>query len=139
MAVFYALLGMLCWGIAPLFGKLGLSGATPATAICLRTLIAGTLVAGWIFSTRSYMDIVKVPIGLWIFIAIEAILATLLGDLAYFIALKHGNVNVVSLIMSCAPVVTILCSWLFMDEAVTLAQLAGAILISAGLVLVCWD
>lgn len=139
MVVFYALLGMLCWGVAPLFGKLGLSGVNPVTALCLRTIIAGTLVAGWTFGTRSYNDIIEIPVALWVFIAIEAVLATLLGDLAYFIALKHGNVNVVSLVMSCAPVVTILCSYLFMEESVTKPQIAGAILISAGLALVCWD
>ncbi len=139
MVIFYALLGMLCWGLAPLFGKIGLSGVNPVTAICLRTMIAGTLVVGWAFGTRGYYDIVQIPFALWVFIAIEAVLATLLGDLAYFVALKHGNVNVVSLIMSCAPVVTIVSSYLFMDEVVTAKQVMGGVLISSGLVLVCWD
>ena len=139
MVVFYAVLGMLCWGVAPLFGKLGLSGVNPVAVLCLRTIIAGTLVASWTLSTRSFTDIIQIPAGLWLFIAIEAVLATLLGDLAYFIALKHGNVNVVSLVMSCAPVVTILCSYLFMEEPVTSLQIAGAALISIGLALVCWD
>ncbi len=139
MVVFYALLGMLCWGLAPLFGKMGLSSVSPVAALCLRTLIAGTLVVGWTFGTRGFCDIAQIPFGLWVFIAIEAVLATLLGDLAYFVALKHGNVNVVSLIMSCAPVVTIIFSYLFMDEAVTAKQLLGGLLISSGLVLVCWD
>lgn len=136
MVVLYALFGMLCWGLAPLFGKLGLGGVNPVTALSLRTMIAATLVLGWLIGTRGYSEFAHIPPLFWLFIAIEAILATLVGDLAYFVALKNGNINSVTLIMACSPVVTVLLSYLFMGEVVSLRQLVGAAFITLGLALI---
>lgn len=137
MAIFYALLGMLCWGLAPLFGKLGLYNINPVAALSLRTLIAASLVTGWLFASRGFGQVLQIPPPLWLFIAIESILATLLGDLAYFAALQRGNINEVTLILSCSPLVTMLLSYFFLGEMVTGCQVVGAALITAGLFLVC--
>lgn len=136
MAYFYALIGMLCWGLAPLFGKWGLYNVNPATALSLRTMIAATLVMGWLIGSIGFNQFFQVPPLFWLFIGIEAILATLLGDLAYFAALKKGNINQVTLILSSSPVVTILLSYLFLSETLTQQQIIGAIFIGIGLVLI---
>lgn len=133
MAIFYAFLGMFCWGLAPLFGKLGLYSVQPMAALSLRTIIAATLVMGWLVGSRSFHLFVQVPTTFWIFIGIEAILATLLGDLAYFAALKKGNINNVSLILACSPLVTMLTSFFFLCEIITVYQLIGAAFIVIGL------
>ncbi|MBF7081780.1 EamA family transporter [Desulfallas sp. Bu1-1] len=139
MAIFYAFLGMLCWGLAPLFGKLGLYNVNPVTALSLRTLIAASLVMGWLIASRGFSQIIQIPPLLWLFISIEAILATLLGDLAYFAALKGGNINEVTLILSCSPLVTMLLSYFFLGEMATGCQIIGAALITIGLFFVCLD
>lgn len=139
VVLFYALLGMICWGLAPLFGKLGLDGVSPVTALSLRTIIAATFVASWVVGTRSYSELIHVPVLFWVFIAVEALFATLLGDLAYFIALKYGNINVVTLIMSCAPLVTMLVNYLFLGDLPSFRQLSGALFITCGLLLVCME
>jgi transporter family protein len=138
VVVFFAVIGMICWGLAPVFGKLGLNGVNPVTAICLRTLLASSMVMGWVLSTKTYTDFGNIPPLFWLFIAIEAILATLIGDLAYFVALKYGNVNTVSLIMSCAPVVTLAANYFILGEVVTLRLFLGAAFITVGLALVCF-
>ena len=139
MVFIYALLGMICWGLAPLFGKLGLYSVNPVTALSLRTIIACTLVIGWTAGSRGFSHLWQVPSLFWVFIGIEAILATLLGDLAYFAALKKGNINDVVMIMSCSPLITMLCSYIFMGEAMTAFQLTGAFFISVGLIFVGMD
>jgi len=139
MAVFYALLGMLCWGLAPLFGKLGLYSVNPVTALSLRTIIAGTLVMGWLIISRGMHQFFQVPPVFWVLIGIEAVLATLLGDLAYFAALKKGNINDVTLILSCSPLVTMLLSYLFLNEMITNYQIIGAGFITIGLVFITFD
>ncbi|MCL6611619.1 MAG: EamA family transporter [Peptococcaceae bacterium] len=139
MVFLYAVLGMLCWGLAPLFGKLGLYKASPVTALCLRTIIAATLVTGWLIGSREYNQLFKLPVLFWIFIGIEAILATLLGDLAYFAALKKGNINDVTLILSCSPLVTMLLSCVFFGEKITNIQMIGAFFITVGLTFIYFD
>lgn len=139
MVFLYAFFGMLCWGLAPLFGKLGLFRMDPVTALSFRTLIAATLVMGWLVGFWKYShinQIFTVPPLFWAFIAIEAVLATLVGDLAYFAALKWGNINYVTLIMSCSPLVTMFFSYFFLNEPVTSAQLIGAFFIITGLVFI---
>ena len=47
MGIFLAFLAMICWGISPLFGKLGLIKVRSITALSIRTLFAATLILGW--------------------------------------------------------------------------------------------
>jgi Predicted membrane protein len=136
MFLIYALTGVLCLGLAPIFGKAVLNSINPATAFVLRTTIAAIIIAIWFLSARSYTELLSIPPSLWIIITIEAILAALLGDLAYFYALKAGNINEVSLIMSCAPLVTIILSYFILNEIVTTSQVIGAFFITIGLILI---
>ena len=136
MFLVYALAGVFCLGLAPLFGKTVLNSVSPATAFVLRTTIAAIIIATWFINARGYNELLTVPPSLWILITIEAILAALLGDLAYFYALKEGNINEVSLIMACAPLITIVLSYFLLNEMVTTSQVIGAFFITIGLVLI---
>ncbi|QDR79161.1 EamA family transporter [Sporomusa termitida] len=136
MFLVYALAGVFCLGLAPLFGKTVLNTVNPVTAFVLRTMIAAVIIAAWFLSAKGFNELLTVPPSLWIIITIEAVLAALLGDLAYFYALKDGNINEVSLIMSCAPLVTISLSYFLLNEVITGSQLIGAVFITIGLVLI---
>jgi len=131
-----AVLGTFCWGLAPLFGKLGLSQVNPLTALVLRTFLTAVMLTGWLTITGGFGEFRYVPAKIWLFITFEALLATVLGDLAYFSALKFGNINDVTMIMSTSPMVTLILSHLFLDEQVYPYQIMGALLIVAGLILV---
>ncbi|RJX18037.1 MAG: transporter [Ammonifex sp.] len=136
MGVLLALFAMLCWGLAPLFGKLGLLYMHSITALSIRTIIAASLILSWqiVFGGPQYFH--AIPFKSLIFIGIEALLATLIGDLAYFMALKRGNINQVTLILSSSPLVTMLAAYAFLGERATSIQIIGAVLIVCGLVLV---
>lgn len=136
MFLLYALAGVFCLGLAPLFEKAILNSVNPVTAFVLRTTIAAILIAAWFLSARSYNELLTVPPSLWLIITIEAVLAALIGDLAYFYALKDGNINEVSLIMSCAPLITVILSYFIFHEIVTSNQIVGAFFITLGLVLI---
>lgn len=139
MVLIYAFMGALCLGLAPLFGKTALSSVNPLTAFAIRTAIAGTLMILWFVNNKGYSELFTLPWSFWPVILIEAILAAVIGDLAYFYALKDGNVNEVSLVMSCAPLVTIIFSYFLLHESITFYQLLGAFFISLGLVLISLD
>jgi len=139
MALFYAFIGVLCLGLAPLFGKTALNTVNPMLAFALRTVIAAILMCLWLMSSKGYSQVLQLPLSFWVIISVEAILAALLGDLAYFFALKNGSIHEVSLIMSCAPLITIICSHFFCHEIVTVHQLIGAFFITTGLVIISLD
>jgi len=98
--------------------------------------MAATLVLGYLVGTKTFFQIQQIPFTLWFFIGIEAILATLVGDLAYFEALKYGNINDVNMVMSTSPLVTILLSSIFLGENISKFQVMGALLIISGLIMI---
>ncbi|MBP2630760.1 MAG: EamA-like transporter family protein [Firmicutes bacterium] len=139
MVFLYAMLGVLCLGIAPLFGKTALTNVSPMFAFAIRTIIAALLAIVWLTYTNYNEHITKLPLSFWIAISVEAALAAFFGDLAYFYALQKGNIGEVSLILSCAPLVTIVLTHFFYHEPVNLIQIIGAILITSGLLLLCTE
>lgn len=136
MVFLYAFIGVLCLGIAPLFGKTALDSVSPTTAFAIRTVIAAVVVLTWLIGTNTYHELSHLSKTFWFFITAEAVLAAVLGDLAYFYALQKGNINEVALIMSCTPLITVLLSYLLFDESISLSLLVGAILITVGLVII---
>lgn len=136
MVVLLALLGMVCWGIAPIFAKIGLSNINPTAGLAIRTLLAGGFVVGWIVVGGMFTEVRSIPFSAWIFIAIEAILATLVGDLAYYMAIKKGDVSLVTIIMASSPLVTILFAVLFLGEKISMIRVIGAAFIVCGIALI---
>lgn len=135
----YAFAGVLCLGLAPLFGKAALAAVNPLTAFALRTMIAAFIVMIWFGCSRGFSEILTLSLNFWLTITAEAVLAALLGDLAYFYALKYGKLSEVSIIMSCAPLITIILSYFFLDEGITICQFIGALLITIGLMFISLD
>ncbi len=131
-----AFIGMLCWGIGPVFAKLGLGTVDPLTGLAVRTLVAGILVSSWMIVTSTPYRFYAVSFKDLVLIAIEAIFATVVGDLAYYAAIKKGRCAETSIILAASPAVTVLLSALVLRERPSPWSLIGAALISAGLALV---
>lgn len=136
MVILLALFGMVCWGIAPIFAKLALKGIDPTAGLVLRTIFAASVVSGWVLLSGSFSKVSRIPASAWWLIGIEALLATLVGDLAYYAALKKGDVSLVTIIMSSSPLITILCSVLFLGEQMTMIRIIGAGLVVLGIILI---
>lgn len=130
-----AFFGMICWGIAPIFAKVGLIGVNPLAGLVIRTLIAAGLVSSWVALSGSFSLVKNIPVNSWILLAVEAILATLVGDLAYYAAIKKGEVSFVSVVMASSPLVTMLCATIFLGEQITATRVVGASFIILGIIL----
>lgn len=142
MVFWLSIFGMICWGIAPVFAKVGLDNLEPLPGLIIRTFIASIFVfsflgiKNFIGFNGSMVKIMEIPFKTWVLIAIEAILATLVGDLAYYAAIKKGNVSVVTIIMSSSPLVTMLVSTIFLGENITITKIIGAMLIITGIMII---
>jgi len=136
MVIFIALFGMVCWGIAPVFAKAALKNIDPVAGLVLRTIFAASVVSGWVIVSGSFSKVSRIPASSWWLIGIEALLATLVGDLAYYTAIKKGDVSLVTIIMSSSPLITILCAVLFLGEQMTLIRFVGAALVIVGIILI---
>lgn len=130
-----AVFGMICWGIAPIFAKIGLRNVNPIAGLTLRTILAAGLVGSWVGITGNFGLLKTIPSVSWLLIGIEAVLATLVGDWAYYAAVKHGDVSVVTVIMASSPLVTMLCASVFLGEHITILRVVGACLIIVGILM----
>jgi transporter family protein len=135
-AFLVALFGAICWGIAPMFGKVGLRGLNSLDGLIARTMITVLFVAGLAFSNGFIGRINTIPIRRWYFLAAEAFLATFAGDLAYYAAIKKGEIGETALILAASPLVTLWIGWYFLGESLSPLKLIGAALIIIGVVLV---
>lgn len=135
MVYILAIIGMICWGVSPLFAKVGLKNINPLVGLSIRTIFTAVVIVLWMILNGSIVQLKAVPVKTVMLLVIEAILATLIGDLAYFAALKRGSASIVMLIMACSPLVTILCSVFFLNEHMTISSLIGACLIIVGIFL----
>ncbi|MFW5647625.1 MAG: EamA family transporter [Candidatus Alkaliphilus sp. MAG34] len=136
MVFWIAIFAMVCWGIAPVFAKVGLDNLDPLPGLIIRTLTASIFALGSMGFEGSISKMKNITFITWVFIAIEALLATFIGDLAYYAAIKKGDISVVTVIMSSSPLVTILMSIIFLGEQVTMIRIIGAGLVVVGIMLI---
>ncbi|MEN6351556.1 MAG: EamA family transporter [Syntrophomonas sp.] len=136
MGLLFAVFAMICWGIAPIFAKIGLNNVDPLAGLVLRTMIAMGVVTGWVGISGSVEHLRTIPFNSWLLIGIEALLATIVGDLAYYYAIKNEEVSLVSIILSTSPLVTMFCAVIFLGEPVTIWRVIGAVYIVLGMILV---
>lgn len=136
MVFLLAIFGMVCWGIAPIFAKLALKNVDSVAGLTVRTLFAASMVMLWSAFSGNFPNIKSIPVNVWLFIAIEAVLATLVGDLAYFAAIKRGEVSLVTIIMSSSPLVTLIFAAIFLGEQITLIKLIGAVMVIIGIIII---
>ncbi len=131
-----ALFGAVCWGLAPLFGKVGLRGVNPMDGIVARTIITVLFVGGWAVASGSFSRLSMIPTKRWFYLAIEAFFATFAGDLAYYASIKRGDIGQTSLVFASSPLITMWVGWYFLGESLSLPKVVGAALITIGVVLV---
>ncbi|MHB1126995.1 MAG: EamA family transporter [Bacillota bacterium] len=132
--IIFAIMAMLSWGIAPILGKIGLGKLEPFTALLIRslTIAAVVVIAGLV--TGKFTGIMGIAAKPALFIAGEGLLAALLGQLAYYYAIKNGEVSVVSPLVAAFPVVTVLLACLFLGEKFTVQKILGTGIIVLGVI-----
>lgn len=133
---FYALAAVLLWGIAPLFGKIGLVKTDPLTALTIRTTgVAAALFLINIFGVRVEALKTAGP-KTWLFLIAEGLCAALLGHYAYLFALKYGKASSVVPITAVYPIVTIMLGAVLLRESLTPGKIAGGLLVAVGVYLI---
>ena len=128
-------IAMVFWGIAPILGKLGLGGTQPLAALTIRSLIISALLVITVTASGQWGNVTGVTAKDATFIALEGICAALIGQLAYYYALKFGEVGRVSPMVAAFPLVALVVSMIILGEQITLTKIAAAFLIVAGIFL----
>lgn len=135
MVFLLSIIGALCWGLAPIFVKIGLQNIHPAVGLAVRTIITAGLIFSWMYIDGSINQIKHISMSTLLILTVEAILATFIGDLVYFAAIKRGSVALVTTVMASSPLITIIFSVLFLGEVMTLKRFLGTCFVILGIIL----
>jgi transporter family protein len=135
--IIFALLSAFFAALTAIFAKLGLKDVNSDLATAIRTAIILFITWGIVFWKGTHNQMGTLSKNNWIFLTLSAF-ATGFSWLFYYKALQIGKASEVSAIDKGSIVFTILLSFLFLKEPLTLRILAGAGLIFAGMLVLIW-
>jgi bacterial/archaeal transporter family protein len=132
----FILLTTLFWGAAAIFDKLALGKTAPLTGMMVRQFILTGILLVVGISSRSIGGIANLDLRSIIFFGLSGFCGGIAGLWAYYHALRLGGASLVVPITATYPLVTVLLSWLILQENLTLSRVIGTVLIVAGVWLV---
>ena len=134
-AFLWALLTACIWGVVPLMEKVGLGAASPSVGVMIRSLgvVVGLVVFGWVWSPWAAMRTLGWPSIL--LLAGGGLLASFVGQLAFYRALKSGALSQVTPVAGAYPLVAALLGWSILREPLTPSRLVGVACVVIGVIL----
>ncbi|MEI0603599.1 EamA family transporter [Brachyspira alvinipulli] len=141
MYLLYAFLSAIFASMTAILVKIGLSNINSNLATAIRTIVI--LIMSWIVvfyvnssnSINTVEAVKNIDKKTLLFIILSGV-ATGLSWLFYFKALQIGEVNKVVVIDKLSLVFTIILAALFLKEALTLKVIIGALMITAGTLII---
>ena len=130
----FALLSAVFAAATSILAKIGISGVNSNLATALRTVVVLVMAWGMVFLTDAQGGIGAISRRSWLFLILSG-LATGASWLCYFRAVQLGEVSRVAPVDKLSVVLTVLLAAVFLHEKLTVKSLVGAVLITAGTVL----
>ncbi len=132
----FLILTTLFWGAAAIFDKLALGKTSPFAGMMVRQFIlAGILFMVGVGSGRLG-NLAALNGRTILFFGLSGICGGVAGLWTYYHALRLGGASLVVPITATYPLVTVLLSWLILQESLTLPRVIGTGLIVLGVWLV---
>lgn len=130
--VLYSLISMFFAGLTSVIAKMGLKNVTSDTGLAVRTVVVFVIVWLNVFAFQSVKDFRNLTKMDVMFLAISGI-TTSLSWIFYYKAIKIGNVSQVALIDKGSIIITLLLSFIVLNETFTWKVGLGASFILVGL------
>ncbi len=134
---YYALLSAAFAALTAIFAKIGVKDVPSNLATAIRTTVILIITWGIVFVCRQQGALKDVGRHTWLFLVLSGI-STGLSWLFYFKALQSGDVSRVAPIDKLSVVITIVLAFVFLREAASPKVIVGALLITAGSLVMLW-
>jgi len=131
------LVSMILWGVGGIFDKLALNamrGLSPVTAVMARMPFAVLVVGGAGWYMGMWEDLRMMEPMTFIYLGVSALLAAVLGQVAYFFAAGGGEISKVVVFTSAWPLVTVFVAAAWLGESLAWQKLLGTALVIGGLI-----
>ena len=130
----FALLSAVFAALTSVLAKVGIEGVNSNLATALRTCVVLAMAWLMVFITHTQSGIGSIGRKSWVFLILSG-LATGASWLCYYKAIQMGSVSKVAPIDKLSVVITLILAVIFLHEDFTVKSAIGAVLITAGTVL----
>lgn len=130
----FALLSAVFAALTSVLAKVGIEGVNSNLATALRTCVVLAMAWLMVFITHAQNGIGSIGRKSWVFLILSG-LATGASWLCYYKAIQMGSVSKVAPIDKLSVVITLILAVIFLHEDFTVKSAIGAVLITAGTVL----
>ena len=127
----FALLSALFAALTSILAKVGIEGVNSTLATAIRTCVVLAMSWGMVFLTNVQGGISSISQKSWLFLILSG-LATGASWLCYYRALQIGEASKVVPIDTLSVVITLVLAFVFLHERFTVKSAVGAVLITAG-------
>ena len=134
MWLILAVLSSVFAALTSILAKVGIDGVNSNLATAIRTAVVLVMSWGMVFMTNTQNGISSISGKSWCFLILSG-LATGASWLCYYKAIELGSVSKVVPIDKLSIVITLILAAIFLHEQFTLKTAAGAVLITAGTLL----
>lgn len=134
---YYALLSALFAALTAICAKIGVKDINSNLATAIRTSIILLLTWGIVLFSGRMSEVKDISRHTWCFLILSGI-ATGMSWLFYFKAIQAGDVSRVAPIDKLSVVITIILAFLLLKEPVSMKVVIGALLITAGSLVMLW-
>ena len=131
MWLVFAILSAVFAALTSILAKVGISDVNSTLATAIRTVVVLAMSWGMVFLTKVQGGISEISRRSWIFLILSG-LATGASWLFYYRAMQLGEVSKVAPIDKMSIVITLVLAFVFLHEQFTVKSLIGAILLTAG-------
>ena len=134
-AFVWAVLTACIWGVVPLMEKVGLGSTSPTIGVVVRSLgvVCGLVVFSLVASPWSAVRAMGWPAVL--LLAGGGFLASFVGQMAFYHALKSGALSQVTPVAGAYPLVAALLGWWVLREPLTFSRGLGVACVIVGVTL----
>lgn len=130
----FAFLSAVFAALTSVLAKVGIEGVNSNLATALRTCVVLAMAWLMVFITHAQSGIGSIGRKSWVFLILSG-LATGASWLCYYKAIQMGSVSKVAPIDKLSVVITLILAVIFLHEDFTVKSAIGAVLITAGTVL----
>lgn len=127
----FAVLSAVFAALTSILAKIGIEGVNSTLATAIRTVVVLAMSWGMVFIMNVQSGISEISRRSWLFLILSG-LATGASWLCYYRALQIGEASKVVPIDKMSVVITLILAFVFLHEQFTVKSLIGAVLITAG-------
>jgi len=135
-AFYFALMTAVVWGIVPILEKMGVARIAPLAGVFIRScgVVIGISIMA-IFNNQAVRIALKADPRTIFLLVLGGFMASIVGQIFFYNALKIGEASKVVPIAGIYPLVAFLLGVIFLGETFTAVKLGGVIFVVLGLFL----